>query len=89
MNACLAVKSGRLKDSFIQHCVRELFVLSVSYDIELEIVHSPGKDMIRADALSRMHKDRRCELWALGDADLCRAHRIRVPDCLFRLVTRL
>ena len=35
MNACLAVRSGRSKDDFVQHCVRERFVLSVSFDIEL------------------------------------------------------
>ena len=89
MNACLALQSGRSRDSFIQHCVRELFVLTASWDIELRVRHWPGKDMIRADALSRMHADRKCREWVLADSELRRARRVRVPEGAFRLDTRM
>ena len=89
MNACLAVKTGRSRDDYIQHCVRELFVLTVSYDIDLVIVHWPGKQMVRADALSRMHKDERCRQWVEQDSALQVASRVRVGRELFRLESKV
>ena len=89
MNACLAVQSGRSRDPYIQHCVRELFVLTVTYDIDLRIMHWPGKDLVRADALSRMHADERCRRWVAADRQLCMARRVRVPAALFNLDSRV
>ena len=89
MVACLAVDSGRSRDAFLQHCVRELFVLGVRYDIELRIVHQPGRDLERADALSRMHADRRCKDWVERDLVLRRARRVRVAVDKFRLVSEV
>ena len=89
MNACLAVQTGRSRDPFIQHCVRELFVLSVAYDIELHVLHWPGKNLVRADALSRMHDDERCRRRVRDDKELQRAHRVRVPNTAFQLVSRV
>ena len=85
MNACLAVQSGRSRDSFVQHCVRELFVMGVAFDIELRVVHCPGKDLTRADALSRMHMDHRCRRWVEADSQLRGATRVRVPEEMFVL----
>ena len=85
MNACLAVQTGRSKDSYIQHCVRELFVLGVSYDVELRVVHCPGKHMVRADALSRMFSNARCREWVNNDRLLRMAKRVRVADSTFEL----
>ena len=87
MNACLAVQTGRSRDPFIQHCVRELFVWSVSFDIELRLVHCPGKEMDRADALSRMHKEKRCREWVQRDKCLRAARRLRVYERVFELVS--
>ena len=89
MNACLAVQSGRSRDPYIQHCVRELFILTVTYDIDLRIMHWPGKQLVRADALSRMHMDERCRRWVTADKQLSRASRVRVPSEMFRLDSRV
>ena len=89
MVACLAVDKGRSRDAFLQHCVRELFVLGVRYDLELRIVHQPGRNLERADALSRMHAYRRCEQWVRRDPVLRRTRRVRVPVEKFRLVWEL
>ena len=88
MNACLAVQTGRSRDPFLQHCVRELFTLAVSFDVEVRVRHWPGKDMTRADALSKMHKDRVCREWMRSDYLLARAERVTVGDESFQLVTR-
>ena len=55
MNACIAVQSGRSRDPVMQHCVRELFGFQARYDIELIAEHTPGKTILRANALSQMH----------------------------------
>ena len=55
MNDCLAVWSGRSRDSYMQKCVRELFAVCVVHDIELHATHCPGELMQRADALSQAH----------------------------------
>ena len=89
MNACLAVQTGRSRDSFLQHCVRELFVIGASCDVELKLTHCPGKKMERADALSRQHMDRRAKDWVERDCVLRRARRVRVGREGFRLVTRM
>ena len=89
MNACLAVQTGRSPDEYMQHCIREIFVLTVSFDIDLRIVHWPGRDLVRADALSRMHADERCRRWVNGDRELRRARRVMVPEQMFVFECRL
>ena len=89
MNACLAVQTGRSRDRYIQHCVRELFILTVTYNIDLRIMHWPGKDLVRADALSHMHADERCRRWVAADRELRKARRVRVPTELFVLDSRV
>ena len=88
-NACAAIRSGRSRDPFTQHCVRELFVYRARYDIELRAEHRPGKTIRRADALSRMHKDRASRAWVRGDPLLARASRILVPKEYFELLSEV
>ena len=89
MNACLAVQTGRSRDGFIQHCVRELFVWGVSFDVDLRVVHCPGKNMVRADALSRMFSNDRCRRWVSDDRLLREARRVRVSHRQFRLESKV
>ena len=67
MNSCIALQTGRSRDRYMQACVRSVFVLSVTNDVELDVCHKPGADMTVADALSRapvdlfyMHKYDEC-----------------------------
>ena len=87
MNTCLAIASGRSKDPYMQHCIRELFVYCVRHDIEMTATHQEGRTMVRADALSRMHVDRRCKSWVQNDTVLAGARRVRVPREAFRLLS--
>ena len=45
MNAVLAMRSGRSRDPYMQACVRELFMVCVTHDIELQATHCPGSTM--------------------------------------------
>ena len=87
MNTCLAVQSGRSRDPFMHQCVRELFVLKVRFDIEMHIRHQPGKELVRADALSRMCVDRKRDEWVKNDVQLRGARRMVVPENYFRLLS--
>ena len=45
--------SGRSWDEFLGTIARNVWLITASYDIELSILHVPGKDNDRADSLSR------------------------------------
>ena len=84
-NACLAIQSGRSRDDFVQSCIRELFLVTASKDIELCARHCPGRQMGRADALSRMHLGGRYLSRVQEDTQLQGALRVRVPPEVFRI----
>ena len=63
-----------------------LWVLGVKFDLELKIVHQPGKDLVRVDALSRMYSSMVCRRWVERDRVLRQARRLRVPEVMFELV---
>ena len=48
-----AINSGRATDPIIRGSLRELWWLAASHDVQLEVRHKPGADMIAADTLSR------------------------------------
>ena len=48
-----AINSGRATDPIIRGSLRELWWLAASHDVQLEVRHKPGAEMIAADTLSR------------------------------------
>ena len=48
-----AINSGRATDPIFRCSLRELWWLAVSNDVQLEVRHKPGAEMIAADTLSR------------------------------------
>ena len=84
-NACLAIQTGRSRDSFMQACIRELFFVTASQNIELWAIHCPGKDLGCADALSRMHTGEQYREIVRTDEVLGKAKRVGVPPQHFRL----
>ena len=69
----------------MQECVRELFLYTAAHDIELHVLHRPGVELQRADALSRAHTDQWYRDWIERDPVLARASRVFVPDVYFEL----
>ena len=49
-NTCLAIQTGRSRDTFMQHCAREVFLYATRYDIDVRVIHRPGVQLVRADA---------------------------------------
>ena len=88
-NTCLALQTGRSRDPFLQHCVREVFLITAAEDIELLALHKPGVLLVRADALSRAPTSRVHRKWVNNDSLLRQAHRVRVPPEFFELSPEL
>ena len=51
------VNSGKTKDMFLATCVRDIWLLTAVFDIELEVAHIAGAKNEVADLLSRLHVD--------------------------------
>ena len=49
------VKSSKTKDKFLAACIRNIWLVSASNDIEIIIEHIEGKKNVIADLLSRLH----------------------------------
>ena len=88
-NTCLAIQTGRSKDTYMQGCIRELFMFSARFDIELAATHRPGTQMRIADALSRARSDSELELFVRGEPRLQGARRVRVHRDLFRIDNKM
>ena len=88
-NTCLALQTGRSRDPFLQHCVREVFLITAGSDIELLALHKPGLLLVRADALSRAPTSRVHRNWVENDSLLRQARRVRVPPEFFDLLSEL
>ena len=49
------VKSAKTKEKFLAACIRNIWLISASNDIEIVIEHIEGKNNVIADLLSRLH----------------------------------
>ena len=49
------VKSSKTKDKFLAACIRNIWLIAASNDIEIVIEHIEGKKNVIADLLSRLH----------------------------------
>ena len=88
-NACIAIQSGRSRDAFMQHCAREVFLVSARYDLEVWAFHKPGVQLHRADALSRAHLGKCFRDRIARDQGLRQAHRVRVDASAYELASEL
>ena len=52
------VESSKSKDDFLAACIRNIWMLAATFDIDLHIAHIPGKTNTIADALSRIYSNR-------------------------------
>lgn len=49
--------TGKTQDTIMAACARELARHAIEYQIEIDIEHTPGRDLVLADALSRCSVD--------------------------------
>ena len=79
LNSVFVLQSGKSRDIFMRACAREIFLHTAACDIDLQICHRPGLDMVWADALSREHTHERFATFVRNDPHLSTATRATVP----------
>ena len=52
------MESSKLKDDFLAVCIKNIWLLAATFDIDLLISHNQGKTNIIADALSRINSEK-------------------------------
>ena len=89
LNSVFVLQSGRSRDLFMRECAREVFLHTAACDIELQICHRPGTQMVWADALSREHTGAVHAKFVREDPHLRTATRVQVPPGFFRIDNHL
>ena len=89
LNSVYVLQTGRSRDFFMRACAREVFLYTAACDIELQICHRPGVNMIWADALSREHTHQKYATFVAQDSHLQAATRRSVPLEFFTVVNDL
>ena len=82
------VRTGKTKDLFLALCIRNIWLLTAAYDIELHIDHISGNRNIIAETLSRIYSDRPVNSHILAELELNFIWD-RVPARYFDLNTHL
>ena len=80
---CLALQKGRSKELFMQACIRTIFLITLTNDIEILVCHRPGVSLIAADALSRVHSSDKFREVLRENGLLEGRKRVAVPDAYF------
>ena len=60
------VGSSKTKDPFLAACIRNIWLIAASFDIQIDIKHIPGKKNAIADLLSRLHSISKVDLQLLS-----------------------
>ena len=79
LNSVYVLQSGRSRDSFMQACAREVFLVTAAGDKDIQVCHRPGLSMIWADALSREHTHPKFQRFVREDPHLAAATQRTVP----------
>ena len=58
---------NKTKDTFLALCLRNIWLLAVLHDVEIEVKHTSGKNNQKADALSRIYSRTQLEECILRD----------------------
>ena len=74
----MVCNTGRTRDAFLAACLRNLWLVAATANIDLRVKHIRGKDNILADALSRSH------LHKVGDVqwEIVNAEVLSLSICL-------
>ena len=56
------VESGKTKEPYLAACIRNIWLLTATYDINLMVQHIRGTHNVIADCLSRLYSDKPTDL---------------------------
>ena len=63
------VDNSRTRDPFLAACIRNIWLLTAKWDIQLKIIHIPGGENVHADALSRLFSSKAINQGLLNDLE--------------------
>ena len=89
LNSVCVLQTGKSRDEFMRGCAREVFLYTAACDIDVQVCHRPGVDMIWADALSREHTSSKYADRVRNDDHLKAATRLQVPSQFFDIRNEL
>ena len=89
MNSVHVLQTGKSRDNFMRSCAREVFLYTAACDIDIQVCHRPGLQMVWADALSREHTHERYASQVRNDPHLSKATRLVVPRGSFDIRNEL
>ena len=89
MNSVFVLQTGKSRNWFKRECAREIFLYTAACDIDIQVCHRPGLEMIWADALSREHTHDKFAAFVRNDPHLSAATRVEVPREYFDIRNRL
>ena len=61
------VETGKTRDTFLGLCIRNVWLITATWDIQLQIKHIPGVHNVIADTLSRVYSDKPVNLTLLQE----------------------
>ena len=61
------VDNSRTRDPLLAACIRNIWLLAATWDIDFKTVHIPGVRNVQADTLSRIHSSSNIDLEVLND----------------------
>ena len=56
LNLVHVLQTGKFRDSFMRSCAREVFLYTMACDIDIQVCHRPGLQMVWADAKEHTHE---------------------------------
>ena len=78
------VRTGKTKDHMLALCLRNIWLIAATYDIQIEIHHIQGAHNNKADLLSRLYSDKPVDYELLRELEnTCIWHNILIQ--LFNL----
>ena len=89
LNSVHVLQSGKSRDVYMRSCAREVFLYTAAYDIDVQVCHRPGLQMVWADALSREHTHEKFADRVRNDPHLQTADRLTVAPEFFDIVNSL
>ena len=89
LNSVFVLQTGKSRDVFMRSCAREVFLCTAAADIDIQVCHRPGLEMVWADALSREHTHARFAARVREDPHLRAATRVAVPHEFFQIKNTL
>ena len=89
MKSVFVLQTGKSREHFMRECAREIFLYTAVCDIDIQVCHRPGLEIIWTYPLLHEHTNEKFQAFMREDSHLRTATRIEVPSKFFEIRNRL